>query len=166
MNSGLGTVGPGIDSYIEYLMKGYSLFGDKELFDQFSTDADTIFRSQYYQGSFLAVNPRNGMFVFDRPFSGLQFFYPLLSLYEGYVRDALEIYASNIDVVSVCLAQPEAYFIAKNQIVFSDASYPLRPEFIEATYSLYRVTHEPIFVKVCFLRHVFVLFFRNHYLLF
>lgn len=148
-NRGLATVGPGIDSLLEYTMKGYTLLGDAALYRAYRADVSRVYRTQYVAGHFVPVVPHTGQFVLERPFSGLQMFWPLLPLLEGDLATALETYAANLEVVSFTLLQPEGYYIAPGKILYADASYPLRPEFIEATYSLYRATHDNVFLRVC-----------------
>lgn len=130
-------------------MKGYALLGDAGLYRAYRADVTGVYRAQYLAGHFLPVVPHTGQFVLERPFSGLQMFWPLLPLLEGNLVTALETYAANLEIVSLTLFQPEGYFVAPGKILYADASYPLRPEFIEATYSLYRATHDNVFLRVC-----------------
>ena len=142
-------MGPGTDSFYEYLMKGYALLGDADLYNYYKEDTDAVYAVQYIGGHFLPAVPHNGSLVLDRPFSGLQMFWPLLPVYEGQLLRALEVYAGNAEVVALTQFQPEAYLVGSTTLVYADASYPLRPEFIEATYFLYRATHDEVFLKVC-----------------
>ena len=102
MNRGLSTVGPGMDSYFEYLMKGYALLGDEDLYDTYIADTDSVYAVQYIVGNFVPAEPENGTLLLNRPFSGLQMFWPLLPVYEGDLYKALEVYASNVEVCLVC----------------------------------------------------------------
>uniref|UniRef100_A0A0K8RA00 alpha-1,2-Mannosidase n=1 Tax=Ixodes ricinus TaxID=34613 RepID=A0A0K8RA00_IXORI len=149
-------IGAGLDSFYEYLLKTYILFGDVEDFRMFNESYSLI--KQYMRKGRLLCNEGRG----DHPL------YVNVNMHDGSTStlwiDSLQASFSGIQVLmgdieeAICShalfyaiwrrfgALPERFNWQK---VSPDlAFYPLRPELIESTYLLYRATKNPFYLHV------------------
>uniref|UniRef100_A0A8C0K8C8 alpha-1,2-Mannosidase n=1 Tax=Canis lupus dingo TaxID=286419 RepID=A0A8C0K8C8_CANLU len=136
--SGLGA---GLDSFYEYLLKSYILFGEKEDLEMFNAAYRSI--QNYLRRGREACNEGEGdppLYVNVNMFSGqlmntwidsLQAFFPGLQVLIGDVEDAICLHRYNWQ-----LQAPDVLF------------YPLRPELVESTYLLYQATKNPFYLHV------------------
>ena len=137
-------IGARIDSYYEYLWKCWRLFGDTECRDMWDTSsaaalryypqevAGTLWYGQADMDSGAAVGSEYG---------ALDAFFPGLLAYSGHLEEARRLHAASVQMWRVAGIEPEAYDFRAQRI--TDAAYPLRPEIIESTWYLYRMTHDP-----------------------
>jgi hypothetical protein len=136
-------IGARIDSYYEYLYKGYLLFGDEDLLRAWIISRNAI-QVQ------LMRNTRNGIFLTrvemqsgkeTKPLYGaLDAFYAgLLALSgEGYL--ASKVQQANYYMWTHFGIEPEEFNFRTDSIIWP--SYPLRPENIESCFYLYRLTRD------------------------
>lgn len=138
-------IGAGVDSFYEYLLKSYILFGDPLYLDMFNSAYDALMRYNKDGEYFRAVNAITGAPI-SNEVHGLSMFFPGLEVLAGNIEDALRSYAFCMRIVSRLAFPPEVAFLGKdNTIRLQDPSYVLRPEFIESTLYLYRATRNPVF---------------------
>nr|XP_056714312.1 ER degradation-enhancing alpha-mannosidase-like protein 1 [Euleptes europaea] len=151
--SGLGA---GLDSFYEYLLKSYILFGEKEDLEMFN-DAYQSIQSHLRRGR-EACNEGEGdppLYVNVNMFSGqlmntwidsLQAFFPGLQVLIGDVEDAICLHAFYYAIWKRYGALPERYNwqLQAPDVLF----YPLRPELVESTYLLYQATKNPFYLHV------------------
>ncbi|XP_039179496.1 ER degradation-enhancing alpha-mannosidase-like protein 1 isoform X2 [Crotalus tigris] len=151
--SGLGA---GLDSFYEYLLKSYILFGEKEDLEMFS-DAYRSIQNHLRRGR-EACNEGEGdppLYVNVNMFSGqlmntwidsLQAFFPGLQVLIGDVEDAICLHAFYYAIWKRYGALPERYNwqLQAPDVLF----YPLRPELVESTYLLYQATRNPFYLHV------------------
>ncbi|XP_048345877.1 ER degradation-enhancing alpha-mannosidase-like protein 1 [Sphaerodactylus townsendi] len=151
--SGLGA---GLDSFYEYLLKSYILFGEKEDLDMFN-DAYRSIQNHLRRGR-EACNEGEGdppLYVNVNMFSGqlmntwidsLQAFFPGLQVLIGDVEDAICLHAFYYAIWKRYGALPERYNwqLQAPDVLF----YPLRPELVESTYLLYQATKNPFYLHV------------------
>uniref|UniRef100_A0A8C6YET9 alpha-1,2-Mannosidase n=1 Tax=Naja naja TaxID=35670 RepID=A0A8C6YET9_NAJNA len=151
--SGLGA---GLDSFYEYLLKSYILFGEKEDLEMFND----VYRSiqNYLRRGREACNEGEGdppLYVNVNMFSGqlmntwidsLQAFFPGLQVLIGDVEDAICLHAFYYAIWKRYGALPERYNwqLQAPDVLF----YPLRPELVESTYLLYQATKNPFYLHV------------------
>nr|XP_054101865.1 ER degradation-enhancing alpha-mannosidase-like protein 1 isoform X3 [Callithrix jacchus] len=142
--SGLGA---GLDSFYEYLLKSYILFGEKEDLEMFNAAYQSI--QNYLRRGREACNEGEGdppLYVNVNMFSGqlmntwidsLQAFFPGLQVLIGDVEDAICLHAFYYAIWKRYGALPERYNwqLQAPDVLF----YPLRPELVESTYLLYQV---------------------------
>ncbi|XP_032181786.1 ER degradation-enhancing alpha-mannosidase-like protein 1 isoform X2 [Mustela erminea] len=142
--SGLGA---GLDSFYEYLLKSYILFGEKEDLEMFNAAYRSI--QNYLRRGREACNEGEGdppLYVNVNMFSGqlmntwidsLQAFFPGLQVLIGDVEDAICLHAFYYAIWKRYGALPERYNwqLQAPDVLF----YPLRPELVESTYLLYQV---------------------------
>ena len=130
-----------IDSYYEYLHKGWLLFGDKDFKSAFVKHNKAIKRhllSKTSNGWFLHhVNMHTGK-VLQTKYGALDAFYAGLCALEGDVATAMEIQKANYYMWTKFNMEPEEFNFSNDSI--TNASYILRPENIESCFYLYRKT--------------------------
>ncbi|TEA28726.1 hypothetical protein DBR06_SOUSAS16410003 [Sousa chinensis] len=151
--SGLGA---GLDSFYEYLLKSYILFGEKEDLEMFNAVYKSI--QNYLRRGREACNEGEGdppLYVNVNMFSGqlmntwidsLQAFFPGLQVLIGDVEDAICLHAFYYAIWKRYGALPERYNwqLQAPDVLF----YPLRPELVESTYLLYQATKNPFYLHV------------------
>ncbi|XP_064422358.1 ER degradation-enhancing alpha-mannosidase-like protein 1 [Latimeria chalumnae] len=151
--SGLGA---GMDSFYEYLLKSYILFGEKEDLEMFNAAYGSI--QNYLRRGREACNEGEGdppLYVNVNMFSGqimntwidsLQAFFPGLQVLIGDVEDAICLHAFYYAIWKRFGALPERYNwqLQAPDVLF----YPLRPELVESTYLLYQATKNPFYLHV------------------
>ncbi|XP_040580734.1 ER degradation-enhancing alpha-mannosidase-like protein 1 [Lepeophtheirus salmonis] len=151
--SGLGA---GQDSFYEYLLKSYILFQEKEDLDMFVESYESIKKYLRYGRSecnsgvgphpmYLNVDMSSGNVVtnwidsLQAAFSGLQ-------VLNGDIQEAICQHALYYGIWKRYGFLPERYnWKYKGPDV---RFYPLRPEFAESTYLLYRATKNPFYLHV------------------
>ncbi|EPY80495.1 ER degradation enhancer, mannosidase alpha-like protein, partial [Camelus ferus] len=151
--SGLGA---GLDSFYEYLLKSYILFGEKEDLEMFNAAYQSI--QNYLRRGREACNEGEGdppLYVNVNMFSGqlmntwidsLQAFFPGLQVLIGDVEDAICLHAFYYAIWKRYGALPERFNwqLQAPDVLF----YPLRPELVESTYLLYQATKNPFYLHV------------------
>jgi mannosidase alpha-like ER degradation enhancer 2 len=142
-------IGARIDSYYEYLYKGWIMFGDPDLLNAWRTSSNAI-RTQ------LMVNTKNGIFLTrvgmilgkeTRPYYGaLDAFYAGIVALSGDLYTAGKIQQANYYMWTKFGMEPEVFNFRTDSIVWP--SYPLRPENIESCFYLFRLTHDEIYLEM------------------
>ncbi|KAH9373428.1 ER degradation-enhancing alpha-mannosidase-like protein 1 [Haemaphysalis longicornis] len=154
--SKMSGIGAGLDSFYEYLLKTYILFGDLEDFRMFN-ESYTLIKQYMRKGRvscnegcgehplYVNVNMQDGststlwIDSLQASFSGIQ-------VLLGDVEEAICSHALFYAIWRRFGALPERFNWQK---VSPDLSfYPLRPELIESTYLLYRATKNPYYLHV------------------
>uniref|UniRef100_A0A8C8M949 alpha-1,2-Mannosidase n=1 Tax=Oncorhynchus tshawytscha TaxID=74940 RepID=A0A8C8M949_ONCTS len=142
--SGLGA---GMDSFYEYLLKSYILFGEKEDYRMFQASYESIQnhlrrgRESCNEGEgdpplYVNVNMFNGQ-IMNTWIDSLQAFFPGLLVLNGDVEEAICLHAFYYAIWKRFGALPERYNwqLQAPDVLF----YPLRPELVESTYLLYQL---------------------------
>ncbi|XP_012728793.2 ER degradation-enhancing alpha-mannosidase-like protein 1 isoform X1 [Fundulus heteroclitus] len=151
--SGLGA---GMDSFYEYLLKSYILFGEKEDYRMFKAAYESI--QNHMRRGRESCNEGEGdppLYVNVNMFSGeimntwidsLQAFFPGLQVLNGDIDDAICLHAFYYAIWKRFGALPERYNwqLKAPDVLF----YPLRPELVESTYLLYQATKNPFYLHV------------------
>jgi len=140
-------IGAGIDSYYEYLFKAYVLLGEK--------DNDYLSRFQDHYSSIMSYVQQGVAMVnvhMHQPYrlaknhmDALLAFWPGLQVMTGDLKPAIELHEMLHQVVKKHKFLPEA-FTTDYRIHWN--SHPLRPEFVESTYFLYKATEDPHYLEV------------------
>lgn len=137
-------IGARIDSYYEYLWKCWRLFGDEECRGMWQTSSAAALR--YYPqptGGTLwygQADMNTGVAV-GSEYGALEAFFPGLLAYSGHLEEAQRLHAASVQMWRVAGIEPEAYDFRAQRI--TAAAYALRPEIIESTWYLYRLTGDP-----------------------
>ncbi|XP_073974454.1 ER degradation enhancer, mannosidase alpha-like 2 isoform X2 [Rhodnius prolixus] len=138
-------VGAGIDSYYEYCLKAYVLLGDHRYLTRFNKHYSAVMK-YVSQGPMLLdvhmhrpnTNSRNFM-------DALLAFWPGLQVLSGDLKPAMETHEMLYQVMQRHTFIPEA-FTTDFQVHWGQ--YPLRPEFLESTYFLYKATGDHYYLQV------------------
>ncbi|XP_058801415.1 ER degradation-enhancing alpha-mannosidase-like protein 3 [Phymastichus coffea] len=138
-------VGAGIDSYYEYCLKAYILLGDEKYLGRFNKHYSAIMK-YISQGPMLLdvhmhrpnTNSKNFM-------DALLAFWPGLQVLKGDIKPAVETHEMLYQVMQRHNFIPEA-FTTDFQVHWGH--HPLRPEFLESTYFLYKATGDHYYLGV------------------
>lgn len=135
-------VGGRIDSWYEYLLKGWLLFGDPDLRAMWEASveplhehlADERFDGRLWYGR---ADMRTGRRTATR-FGALEAFLPAVLALSGDLDRAARLQESVAAMWALHGIEPEQIDYSTMEVVY--AGYPLRPEAIESAYYLYRLT--------------------------
>jgi mannosidase alpha-like ER degradation enhancer 2 len=134
-------IGGGIDSYYEYLMKAWLLFGDEECRTMAQEGiaavntylADTTHGGLWYGDAEMATGERTGT-----TYGSLHAFYPAVLCLAGDLPRAAALQASGYRMWTMFGIEPEE--IDFSTMAVTSKGYYLRPEIIESAFYLLRMT--------------------------
>lgn len=135
-------IGTSIDSFYEYLLKAYMLFGDEEYLFIFQEAYTAAMHYLYNDPWYVEVNMDSAAIVWPL-FNSLQAFWPGLQVLAGDIEPAIRTHAAFFSVWRRYGFTPEGFNLATLSVQHGQKSYPLRPELIESTYWLYKATRDP-----------------------
>lgn len=142
-------IGGAIDSYYEYLLKAWVLFGDAEckaMWEQ-SIDAvnkyvaDTTYGALWYG----QVDMNSGRRV-GTTFGSLETFFPALLCLAGDTQRSQQLFESCMQMWDLHGIEPEE--IDYSTMTLTSREYYLRPEIFESLYYLYHFTGDPEYQKL------------------
>jgi hypothetical protein len=151
-----------IDSYYEYLLKCWLLFGDRDCKRMW--DESIVAINQYLEREFYRPLPGNPRPVdgFDEFWYGhadmntgarraeiygaLDAFFPAVLALSGEMARAIRLQRSSFDMWNHAGIEPEEFDYREQKII--SPGYPLRPEIVESTYYLYHYTKEPRYLHM------------------
>ena len=138
-----------IDSYYEYLLKGWLMFGDKDLKNMWDESIKAI-------NEYLADNTKNGFWYGHADmnsgnrtatlFGALDAFFPAELILSGDTTRAEKLQASCYKMWMLEGIEPEEIDYSNMKIVYP--YYALRPENIESAYYLYHFTGDQKYVQM------------------
>lgn len=138
-----------IDSYYEYLLKCWKLFGDNECRQMW--DASVVAVNKYladesggelwYGHAEMATGKRTAT-----TFGALDAFFPAVLAMSGDLNRAKRLQDSAFKMWRVHGIEPEVFNYRTMQV--EHAGYPLRPEIVESTYYLYSYTRDPKYLAM------------------
>ncbi|XP_014671067.1 PREDICTED: ER degradation-enhancing alpha-mannosidase-like protein 3 [Priapulus caudatus] len=138
-------VGAGIDSYYEYLLKAYILLGDETYLERFNKHYSSVMK-YVSQGPMLVDVHMHRPHTASRNFmTSLLAFWPGLQVLFGDIKPAIETHEMLYQVIQRHKFLPEA-FTTEFKVYWGQ--HPLRPEFIESTYFLYKATGDAHYLEV------------------
>ncbi|EJT97632.1 hypothetical protein DACRYDRAFT_59015 [Dacryopinax primogenitus] len=140
-------IGAGIDSFYEYALKSYILLGEPDFLDVWHESYAAVmkhirgregfwFRNTWMDSGLLA-----SVYV-----DSLSAFWPGLQVLGGDIQNAIKSHLVYWNLWRRYSAMPERFNIINKEIEIK--GYPLRPEFVESTYFLYRATKDPFYLDV------------------
>jgi mannosidase alpha-like ER degradation enhancer 2 len=138
-----------IDSYYEYLLKCWLLFGDKDckkMADEAIIAIDTYLADGqngelWYGHADMATGKRG-----DTTYGALDAFFPAVLAMSGDLPHAKRLQDSGAKMWMLNGIEPEVYNYKTGKIEY--AGYALRPEIVESTYYLYHYTHDPKYLQM------------------
>ncbi|EEB06802.1 alpha mannosidase-like protein [Schizosaccharomyces japonicus yFS275] len=140
-------VGAGIDSMYEYALKSFVLLGNIEFYEVWKLSLKAIMQYMapvdnfYLQNVFIANGHRVNTWI-----DSLSAYFPGLLVLSGDVELAQRQHLFFYAVFTKFGQLPERYDYMTREIELD--GYPLRPEFIESTYYLYRATGDDFYLRV------------------
>ncbi|CAL8321187.1 unnamed protein product [Lota lota] len=138
-------VGAGIDSYYEYLMKAYILLGDSVFLERFNIHYVAIMKYISQPPLLLNVHMHNPTVNVRSWMDSLLAFFPGLQVLRGDLKPAIETHEMLYQVTKQHKFLPEAF---TTEFRVHWGQHPLRPEFAESTYYLYKATGDPYYLRV------------------
>lgn len=141
------TIGSGVDSYFEYLVKGGILLNKPDLIQQFRTYQRAINRYLQHDNWFFWSNMNKGQKTLAL-FSSLEAFWPGLLTLTGDVDQAVKVINNYHSLWRQFGSLPEFYNIQSNSIHSNRESYPLRPELIESLMYVIRATNDAKYIEM------------------
>jgi mannosidase alpha-like ER degradation enhancer 2 len=140
-----------IDSYYEYLLKCWLLFGDGDCKKMWRTSIRAINRhladesgpkrELWYGHADMNVGKRTSTI-----YGALDAFFPAVLALSGDLDRAARLQTSSFKMWNLHGIEPEEFDYAKMEVV--SAGYPLRPEIVESTYYLYQYTRDPRYLRM------------------
>lgn len=149
-------IGASIDSFYEYALKGSILFNDDDLAEVWERSIKALLTHSKLEWFFPNVDTTSGMIV-SPWIDALGAFFPGLLVLAGQLENAIKSHLPYIKLWNQYGGIPERWdFFSSKKNGFSTGKvdpvslewYPLRPEFIESTYYLYRATLDPLYLRI------------------
>jgi len=143
------TISGGIDSFDEYLLKSWLLFGDRECLEMWQKSIVAI-------NKYLADDTRLGLWYGQadmrtgaratHEYGALDAFFPAVLALGGDLPRAEALQRSSFQMWTLYGIEPDTLDYIR--LATPSAGYPLRPEIIESTYYLHRLTGDPIYLHM------------------
>ena len=138
-----------IDSYYEYLLKCWLLFGDQDCKRMWLKSiaainrylADEVGGELWYGHADMANGRRTATM-----FGALDAFFPAVLALSGDLQRAKRLQTSSFKMWKKHGIEPEEMNYRTMQV--GDAGYPLRPEIVESTYYLHQLTRAPEYLRM------------------
>jgi mannosidase alpha-like ER degradation enhancer 2 len=140
-----------IDSYYEYLLKCWLLFGDKDCkkmwqasiraINRYLADQSTKRGELWYGHTDMHFGKRTATV-----YGALDAFFPAVLALSGDLDKAARLQTSSVRMWNQNGIEPEEFDYSKLEVV--SAGYPLRPEIVESTYYLYHYTKDPRYLRM------------------
>ncbi|CAI5970878.1 unnamed protein product [Closterium sp. NIES-64] len=146
------TAGAGVDSFFEYLLKGYLLLGKSTFRRMFSKVYSGAMRYMAVRGEsmvrwLLDVGIDNGHL--GRHYaSSLQAFWPAMQVLAGQTADARVIHSGLWAVWKRFSFLPELFSVTASAVHPVERGYPLRPEMAESAYFLFKATGNHTYLEI------------------
>ncbi|KAJ4756888.1 hypothetical protein LUZ62_091293 [Rhynchospora pubera] len=140
-------IGAGVDSFYEYLLKAYILFGSDEYWDMFHSAYLAVQKYFRHGPWYHEADMRSGKATYWQ-LTSLQAFWPGLQTLVGDVAAANLSHREFFYVWKKYGVLPERYLLEHATLHPTERYYPLRPELAESTYYLYQATKDPWYLEV------------------
>jgi mannosidase alpha-like ER degradation enhancer 2 len=144
-------VGGGIDSYYEYLLKAWLLFGDEDCHRMWLESRAAMNRhvadelgspaALWYGSVDMDTGVRTGT-----EFGALEAFLPAVFVLDGDLERARRLQDSAFSMWTASGLEPDAYDYRAQKITYP--TYPLRPEIVESTYYLRHATGDVRYLEM------------------
>jgi hypothetical protein len=139
----------GIDSYYEYLLKCWLLFGDRDCRRMWLEGVAAVNKyladevgGEFWYGH---ADMRTGRRTATR-FGALDAFFPAVLALSGDLRRAQRLQASAFKMWTAHGIEPEGWDYRARRV--ESPGYPLRPEIVESAYYLHRLTRDPEYLRM------------------
>ncbi|XP_055826499.1 alpha-mannosidase I MNS5 isoform X1 [Solanum dulcamara] len=140
-------IGAGVDSFYEYLMKAYVLFGRDEIWKMFQSAYIGVQKYFRHGPWYHEADMRTGVATYWQ-LTSLQAFWPGLQVLVGDIEAANSSHREFFKVWKKYGVLPERYLLDHQMLHPTEKYYPLRPELAESTFYLYQATKDPWYMEV------------------
>ncbi|XP_071785440.1 ER degradation-enhancing alpha-mannosidase-like protein 2 [Asterias amurensis] len=140
-------IGAGVDSLLEYLVKGSLLLGNTKLLDMFWEYENLTKQFMKRDDWYMWVNMKKGQITMP-VFQSLEAYWPGLQSLLGKTDEAMRTLHNYHQVWRQLGFTPEFFNIVTNKAIDKREGYPLRPELIESVMYLYQATKDPYLLEV------------------
>lgn len=140
------SVGAGVDSFYEYLLKSYMLFGNErhlEIFEEAYAAVEAHVRIAPW---YVEAGMMTGQIISSR-YDSLVSFWPGLQAMYGDIEAAATTQDAFFQVWKHYGFTPEGFDVRTGAAIPGQKPYPLRPELIESTYLLYKATGDVTYIS-------------------
>ncbi|CAL8468306.1 g7846 [Coccomyxa elongata] len=142
-----GGIGASADSFYEYLLKAYILFGEVEYWDMFRAAYTAAIRyykdGRWYPSADIWSGTRTHL-----QFTSLQAFWPGMQVLAGDVSAAADSFRAFFGVWERFGLLPERYLYGGGGALHpTEQYYPLRPELVESAFYLHQATGEDEYLR-------------------
>ena len=141
------SIGPGVDSYYEYLVKSYVALGCSGCLAHFYRVDKAVQRYMDQDGWILDVEIQSKR-IASGVISSLAAFWPGVEVILGKTEDAIRHFSRFYSIWSRFSAIPDVFSLQSSDLMHFGREYPLRPELIESLHYLYHSTHHPLFLSI------------------
>lgn len=144
-------VGACIDSYYEYLYKGWLLFGDpdlKAMWDTHIRAVNAYCAHKNDKGTWYGRVDMNTGDSFIPQYGALEAFFPAVLALSGDIETASRLHTSWFNVWAIHGLEPEAFNFETWEVIPGNETYYLRPEIIESCYYLYHFTKDEQYLQM------------------
>lgn len=143
----VSSIGAGVDSFFEYALKWYILSGEVEFLDVFQEAYAAVMRYSRSPDGFWYRSAN--IFTGDPAYlmvDSLSAFWPGLQVLAGDLENAIKSHMVYWNLWKKFAGLPEVWDMSYKAA--TSLQYPLRPEFVESTWYLYRATRDPFYLDV------------------
>lgn len=144
-------VSGGIDSYYEYLIKGWLLFKDEDLknmWQVYKPALDKYLLDKVASGWWYGYADMNTGMRTQTYYGALDAFYPAVLVLSGDLQGAQQLEQSCFAMWNLHHLEPEVIDYKKMEVVKGAEAYALRPEIIESAYYLFTRTHDKKYLEM------------------
>ncbi|KAK4470246.1 hypothetical protein MN116_005819 [Schistosoma mekongi] len=141
------TIGSGVDSYFEYLVKGAALFRLSEL-DSMFREYRLAIEKHIRHGDWNPMINKDKGGVTMPVFQSLEAFWPGLLALTGDLDGARRHLTAYHEIWRQYGFLPELYSLTEEKVLKGREAYPLRPELIESILYVYRATRDPALIDM------------------
>ena len=143
------SVGAGSDSFYEYILKAYVLFGDPEFLEMFESMYKSLEEHLSYGPWKIEVDMNKGKGKKRSYYiSSLGAFWPALQVLAGDIQHAEASHGAFHSIWKEFSSMPEIFDLANQKTINFGKDWPLRPELLESSYHLYVKTRDPHYLQV------------------
>ena len=140
--NGNAGIGAGVDSYFEYMYKANVLLGNSRYWSMFNTSYTAAITHLKHGSWYIEADMNTGQ-PQHLQFQSLHSFWPGLQSLLGHFDMAADTFTAFFSLWTRYHALPERFVLNAQQLHNSERYYPLRPELMESTYYLYRLSRHP-----------------------
>lgn len=140
-------IGAGVDSFYEYLLKAYILFGREEFWSMFKFAYLGVQRYFRYGPWYHDADMRTGKATHWQ-LTSLQAFWPGVQVLIGDIAAANLTHREFFHLWKTYGVLPERFLLDHDMLHSTEKYYPLRPELVESTFYLYQATKDPWYMEV------------------